>query len=682
MNIDFENRTINRRSFLKGAGVVGAAGLLAACGGSSSTAGSASASASASASSGAAAANSGKPLTELITYETSGREIESWNMLYSQLATNFNVTTNIWDGLLSFDSYGKPVAAIAKSWEHNDDASVWTFHLRDDVDWVDINGEVKDHLTSKDFLVGFEWVLNAKKNEAANTSMPSTTVVGAADYYDKTDALDNDAAYALTYEDMLAAGVGIEAPDDYTVVFTCMNPCPYFDTVASYVCCYPAPPALIDELGIDGFRGVNYDQMWSCGPYLIEEFVQDNTKSYVPNPNYYDADNVTRFDRVTVNMISDLTVGYQLYQNRELDELELSESTLTTIQADPSNEYNDQLCEKRPTKYAYDFHFNYYCLNEDGTPNEDWNKAIANESFRRCFQEGVNLIPYYARFNKINPLKCENNFYTMKGVCYNSKGEDYTSLVAKELGIDGEKYAYDGETMVHLRDSSEDSIKALRDKAIEELTAVGVTFPVKPPFYFVAGNTVAQDNATVLKQCFIDSFGDDFIQLELRTYVSSFAKDVRTPKMHAFVINGWGADFGDPVNFVGQEILHDDNAYYAVAYSNIPIVADAPEDYQKDVVAQFEEFTDLVNEANAIVDDTDARYEAFAKAEAYMINHSLAVPCYYDVRWCLTHVNEYSKINAMFGPCNYKYVNWETSEDAYTTADYEKFAAAFDAATA
>ena len=682
MNIDFENRTINRRSFLKGAGVVGAAGLLAACGGSSSTAGSASASASASASSSAAAANSGKPLTELITYETSGREIESWNMLYSQLATNFNVTTNTWDGLLSFDSYGKPVAAIAKSWEHNDDASVWTFHLRDDVDWVDINGEVKDHLTSKDFLVGFEWVLNAKKNEAANTSMPSTTVVGAADYYDKTDALDNDAAYALTYEDMLAAGVGIEAPDDYTVVFTCMNPCPYFDTVASYVCCYPAPPALIDELGIDGFRGVNYDQMWSCGPYLIEEFVQDNTKSYVPNPNYYDADNVTRFDRVTVNMISDLTVGYQLYQNRELDELELSESTLTTIQADPSNEYNDQLCEKRPTKYAYDFHFNYYCLNEDGTPNENWNKAIANESFRRCFQEGVNLIPYYARFNKINPLKCENNFYTMKGVCYNSKGEDYTSLVAKELGIDGEKYAYDGETMVHLRDSSEDSIKALRDKAIEELTAVGVTFPVKPPFYFVAGNTVAQDNATVLKQCFIDSFGDDFIQLELRTYVSSFAKEVRTPKMHAFVINGWGADFGDPVNFVGQEILHDDNAYYAVAYSNIPIVADAPEDYQKDLVASYEEFTDLVNEANAIVDDTDARYEAFAKAEAYMINHSLAVPCYYDVRWCLTHVNEYSKINAMFGPCNYKYVNWETSEDAYTTADYEKFAAAFDAATA
>lgn len=171
---DFESYTITRRSFLKGAGAVGAAGLLAGCGGSSSgTAASAS-----SASSGAAA--SGKGLSELFTYETSGREIESWNILYSQQAIDFNVTTNIIDGLISFDNYGKPVPALAKSWEHNEDSTVWTFHLRDDVDWVDMNGEVQDHLTSKDFLVGFEWVLNAKKNQASNTSMPSTTVVGAA----------------------------------------------------------------------------------------------------------------------------------------------------------------------------------------------------------------------------------------------------------------------------------------------------------------------------------------------------------------------------------------------------------------------------------------------------------------------------------------------------------------------
>ena len=132
---------------------------------------------------------------------------------------------------------------------------------------------------------------------------------------------------------------------------------------------------------------------------------------------------------------------------------------------------------------------------------------MANRAFRRCFQEGLNLIPYYARFNKINPLKCENSFYTMKGICYNSKGTDYVDLVAKELGIDGEKY--DGKTMIHLRKSTADSIAALKKQAMDELSAVGVTFPVKVPFFFVAGNTVQQDNATVLKQCFTDSFGDD-----------------------------------------------------------------------------------------------------------------------------------------------------------------------------
>mgnify|MGYP006988155116 CR=1 FL=1 len=44
--------------------------------------------------------------------------------------------------------------------------------------------------------------------------------------------------------------------------------------------------------------------------------------------------------------------------------------------------------------------------------------------------------------------------------------------------------------MVHLRKSTADSIAALKKQAMDELTAIGVTFPVKAPFFFVAGNTV------------------------------------------------------------------------------------------------------------------------------------------------------------------------------------------------
>ena len=664
----------DRRTFLKGAGAVGAASLLAACGEKSNNTGNGAAA------SGAAAPNTtgATPLKEFISFESGNRELESWNILYTQKAEDANVVTNLWDGLLSFDRYGKVVPAIASSWEHNEDATVWTFHLRDDVDWVDCNGEVKAHLTSKDFLVGFEWVMNAIKNEANNTSMPNDTIVGAYEYYELTKEA-GDAAADMTYEDMLAAGVGIEAPDDYTLVFTCPSACPYFDTVAAYNSFYPVAPALIEELGVDGFRSCDNTTMWYNGPYVVEEYIQGNTKSYIPNPNYYDAANVSRFERFTVTMISDGSISLQLYQNRELDEVDLGESSITTIQSDPSNEYNQQLCEKRAKKFSYCFIFNYDKMNTDGTPDENWNKAIANKAFRQCFSKGMVLNKFFARYNPINPLKCENDFFTMKGLCYTSDGTDYTNLVAKEMGLDGE--AYDGKTMKRLRANNGD-ITELKKQAMEELSAIGVTFPVHCSYYVLAGSTSALDHATVLKQCFTDSFGDDFIVLDVNTFVSSTMKEVVAPKLQSFVHMGWGADFGDPINFLTQIIVHDDNAYYSCNMTNIAgIVNNGPASYQTELVAAYEKFTDLVNEGRAIVDDTDARYAAFAKAEAYFLDENLIFPTVYDITWCLTHVNEYSKINAMYGPCNYKAVNWETSEEAYTTEQYDEFAAAFDAAT-
>ena len=483
----------------------------------------------------------------------------------------------------------------------------------------------------------------------------------------------------MTYEDMLAAGVGVEAPDDYTLVFTCPSPCPYFDTVVAYNSFYPASEDLIKELGVEGFRACDYTTMWYNGPYLMEEFIQGNTKSFIPNPNYYAANECTRFEHHTVKMISDLSIGLQLYESGEVDNIDLTESNLTTITSDSNNAHNAYLCEKRPTKFSYQMHLNFQRKDENGNLDENWNKAVANYAFRQCFYKGLNLVNYYARTNKINPLKCENDFYTMPGVCYNTKGEEYTTLVAKEMGLDSE--AYDGKTMKRLRANNGD-ISDLKKQAMDELSAIGVTFPVHCYHYIQSGDTNALDTATVLKQCFTDSFGDDFIVLDIGTYVSSLYKEVRNVQMHSILQNGWGADFGDPVNFLGQEVLGDDNAYYAQTTSWIAAVEADPKDYQKDLLERYQEFTDLVNEAKAIVTDTDARYAAFAKAEASMLNNALCIPCLFEVLWCLTHVNEYTKINAMYGPCNYKAVNWETRQgDGYTTEEYEAFAAAFDAAS-
>ncbi len=118
----------------------------------------------------------------------------------------------------------------------------------------------------------------------------------------------------------------------------------------------------------------------------------------------------------------------------------------------------------------------------------------------------------------------------MPGVCYNTKGQEYTTLVAKEMGFD--KEAYDGKTMIRLRANNGD-IADLKKQAMEELSAIGVTFPVHATTTSRAGDTTALDTATVLKQCFTDSFGDDFIVLDIGTYVSSLTRKSVTSSCRA-----------------------------------------------------------------------------------------------------------------------------------------------------
>ena len=86
----------------------------------------------------------------------------------------------------------------------------------------------------------------------------------------------------------------------------------------------------------------------------------------------------------------------------------------------------------------------------------------------------------------------------------------------------------------------------------------------------------------------------------------------------------------------------------------------------KALLDAYKEFSSLVEQADAIHDDLDARYKAFAKAEAYMIQHALTVPNYYNIGWMLTKVNPYSKMKAMYGIQNNKMKNWETNADGYT----------------
>ena len=616
--------------------------------------------------SGETSASSENAISDPVIAKLATRELETFNILYSQSFSDFENLTNMIDALLEVDTYGRVVPAISDEWGTEDDGHTWTFHIREGVKWVDVNGNEKADVTSYDFATGMEWVLNYHKNESSHTSQPIEMIEGAEEYYEYTKSLSKEEAYALTADDnsKFQEMVGIKTPDANTIVYTCNGQKPYFDTFATWAGMYPMAQGMVDELGVDGVKAMDNETYWYNGCYLMTSYIQGNEKVFTKNESYWDTE-CTRFDTVTIKMVESNDVAYQLYQSGEIDYVDLTESNLTTIHNNTDHEYYDYLVELPAQKYSYQMHINFDKNKEDGTPDTNWNTAIANLAFRKSWYYGLDLTEYYKRTNPINPMSCENEYYCMKGLIYTTDGTDYTELVRQELGLPEEN----GETMTRL-----DATKAeeYKQQAIEELTAAGVTFPVEVDYYISASNQTSLDSANVLAQCFSDSLGDDYVKLNIKTYVSSATQEVYTPHLQSITINGWGADFGDPQNYLVQEAYGYDNAYYSATYSNINNMTETEDN--KALFDAYREYTALMEAANAISDDQDARLAAFAKAEAYLIDNVLAMPMYYNVSWCLTKIDPYSKMNAMYGCQNDKMKNWDTNVNGYTTEEIQAIA--------
>ena len=611
----------------------------------------------------AAALASGDEISDLVISKLITRELETFNILYSQRAEDGENLTNLVDGLLEVDTDGKLVPGIAEEWGTEDGGLTWTFKIRQGVKWVDVNGNEKAECTAKDFAAGLEWVMNFHKNNSSNTSMPLEMIKGAKEYYEYTKTLSEEEAFALNAEEgsKFREMVGLETPDDYTLVYHCITQKPYFDTLATYNSLYPISSVMIEELGGPaGVKSMNNENMWYNGAYTMTSYIHNNEKIFTKNPLYWDTE-CKRFETVTIKMVESNDISFQLYQNGEIDYVDLSEAHINTIAKDPSNKYYDYMVPAVPSKYSYQFHFNYNKKKEDGTPDKNWNTAIANEAFRKSWYYGLNLSDYWKRTNAIDPMVCENNFYTMKGLVYTTDGTEYTELVKKELGL-GET---NGNTPARVDPAKAEEYKK---QAIEELTALGVTFPVEVDYYISASNQVALDSANVMAQAFSDGLGDDYVKFNIKTYVSSNRNEVVQPHLHSFVTNGWGADYGDPQNYLGQEVYGNDNAYYSANYSYInELTEETPEN--KALLDTYKEYTKMVEAADAITDDLDARYAAYAKAEAYLLDHVLVLPCNYSIGWCLSKIDNDTKMYAMYGAQNEKIKNWATNSAGYTSEE-------------
>lgn len=615
------------------------------------------------------AAASAEELTDLHVTETQNREVATWNGLYSESGEDAEVLANLFDGFLTNDKFGNLVPCAAKEWSSDDEGKTWKFTLADGMKWVDHTGEAKADVKAEDWLWGLEWVLNFAKNDSYNTSMPSDMIEGAKEYADYTRELVNqgktDEAKALKLDKFLEM-VKIEAPDDKTVIYHCKEKLPYFPTVATSSCLLPVSKDLLESIGVDGFKAVKWDQNWYNGPYIITGFINGNEKTLKANPHYYNP-NVKRFNTVTVKMVEDINKQYDLFLTGESDEIaQLTESQLKTISDNPNNEWHKKLVLQKPKKYSYQIHFVYDVRNEDGTPDTNWNTAIANLAFRQSFYYGLDLTKYLARSNALDPLSGENYTYTARNVCKMSDGRDYTQVVQDKIGLQYSKEKFNR--------YDPEKAAALKKQAMEELTAKGVKFPVIAKYYISGASQTAKDSADILKQIFSECFGDDYIKLEIKTYVASLNNEVVKPQLTCMLFNGWGADFADPINFLRQEAYDDPSAYYSNNYSMINNATD------EELISEYKEYTKLVNEANAINDDMDKRYDAMAKAEAYMLEHCFVVPLSMEATWSLTCINPYSKIDVAYGIQSYRYVDYETSKEPYTTEEIEKKKAEYEAA--
>jgi len=598
--------------------------------------------------------------TKFYDWQTQTNESTTFLLNYSEERSNSKVLCNCYSPLVEYDNHGVLHGALAESWEVSEDSMTWTFHIRKGIHWVDQAGNEQDECTAYDWLTSMEWNLNYHKNQSKNTSMPFATMTGAEEYYNWTKELsEEDGKATKGTDDKFLSTVGIEAPDAYTLIYHMIKPCPYFITIASCACLYPLPQGQIDKLGVDGTFAQQPADMWYNGPYRITEYVQNNSKTFTRNESYWDKD-CQLFDEVVVMMVQDAATDDQMFLTGELDRCDLSEATLRTIWDNPNDEWRDYLVKPRSVSSHTQLFFNYARKNKDGSWDENWNKAVANENFRKAFYYGMNLNNLWSYYSYVDPEAICVNTFTLSGVSVFSDGTDYVKKVEELLGDPGVRF-----------DAAKGADYAA--KAKEELAAEGVTFPVQAYYWIKAGDQASLDRANILKDS-IESIADGFVEVVIDTYVNNATQEVTNLSLQGVTTAGWAPDYGDPENFVDQLIRGNDAAFFANRSMKVNDMAPSA---ARDTL---DEYTKMCAEANAITGDMDERYLAQAKAEAFYYEHAMAIPLYVTGSWQLTRANALTAPYGAYGLQMDVYKNMNvTTAKAYTTEEYKQFQADFDA---
>ena len=239
-----------------------------------------------------------------------------------------DVIRDLGEGLVRHSPTGELIPGAAQSWEMSADGLKYTFNLRDGLRWS--NG---DALTAGDFVAGMRRLVD-----------PAT----AAFYANMLESVEN--AAGIVTGDIPVSMLGVEAPDDRTLVIRLAQQTPYLISQLSHPSTYPVHRASLAEHG-DGFARPG--RLVSNGAYKLDAWVPGSIVSLRRNEHYWNNE-ATAIDAVNYHVT--------VQDNSELNRYRAGELHMTsTVPPDSfaqiEEEYGDEL-RVAPYFGVYYFGFN------------------------------------------------------------------------------------------------------------------------------------------------------------------------------------------------------------------------------------------------------------------------------------------------------------------------------------
>jgi len=590
-------------------------------------------------------------------------EVTTLNYLITTQENEMSIAANVVDCLVEYDNFGNIEPALALEWSSNEDATVWTFKLREDVKWVDKDGNEVAAVTAHDFVNSAHYVCDAN-NAAAGASQYTNIVAGAAEYNEWTayqlalpNAVDgtdeNGNAVKLVKNDdgeeeileeapeATLEGIGVKALDDYTLEYTLIKSCPYFVSMVSTGPFMPSNAAFMAECG-DKF-GTSNEYLLYCGAYVLSTYEPQNQRVLTKNAAYWDVDAV-HIDSVEFKYNAEAnSVATTMYLAGDIDHADVSSDLLTAMMADP--EYADDIHPTRAsTSYSYWYLFNFDPNFDAEYEPENWDLAVNNENFRKSIYAAMNRTAALSASDAMDPASLVSNTITPAG--FAAASADFTTY--GDLAAFAEREYLDA-----------DKALAYKDAAMAELTAAGATFPVKVLVLYNPTSSSWANESQIVEQNLEKVLGTDYIDVIVQAGPDTGFLNERRAGNYGLMKCNWGADYADPETWTDPFV---DGSKY-----NFIFKAKGAE-----TQALFAEYTKLVDEAKAITNDMDARYEAFAKAEALLLEHAFALPIHTSSRtYQMSNLNIFEGQYAPFGNATLRYKDQYLYEDSMSLAEWQ-----------